>query len=643
MSAEASSHILGEPLDSIPCQCGTVVKVAGLVPLSLVECPNCHNRFPVAVKLGQFMLLKRLGRGAMGEVFEARDIALGRHVAIKVMGKKLGADAEAMKGFVREARNLAALNHRNVVQVHSIGVEKGQPYIVMELVSGGRVDQMIKKEVPGDERRLLEVAADAARGLEAAANAGMIHGDVKPANILLDQQGQGKIVDFGLARFTDTQVEGKIYGTPFYLPPELLEGRVADLRSDMYSLGASFFHALSGRPPFRAKTVKEIVRMRLREPAPNLRQFVPGIHPATAAVIARVLEKDPDARFNSYAELIGELLRARRAIDEAPVDVELADLQEAVTSAAAQSAASQSAASQSASGQSGASQSSAAGRSFAASAADASRSRVELGARTLAGSFDQDAPRKKLYLIIGAAVLGLALVIGLIVAMTRSKPADDTGGGGGGGGGSARRQDFDDRFDKAALDRAWQPLDGGGKVDGKGGGKGCLLLDEYNGQDRSTATAEPGMRRAMGSGDCVVDITAEEIRWTAQGGVLKFEVWESSNVALFMHLYYDQNEYFLELVSGGNSITRRVVGKTPFKAAPTSLSLRGAWSQGNRTWRVTYGLDGAEPSKELTGSPVQLPDAPPGDRRIVLRADQYGRDGKASMKITRVKVSYARD
>ncbi len=606
MAGERVANILGQPSESITCECGCVVKVAGLPPLSTVACPKCERTFPVTVRLGQFLLLKRLGHGAMGEVFEARDITLGRHVAIKVLSHKVSDDEDAMRNFVREARNLAALNHRNVVQVHSIGIEKGQPYIVMELVPGGRVDQMVRKDTPGDERRLLEIMVDAARGLEAASGAGLIHGDVKPANILIDNHGQAKIVDFGLARFEESQVEGKIYGTPYYLPPELLEGKPADFRSDIYSLGASFFHALTGRPPFKAKSVKDIVRMRLIDPAPNLRALIPTMHPRTAQVVARMLEKSPDDRHGSYAELVADLQEAIREVDAGPVDPALVELHEALSGVDRSASRS--------------------GRVARPEAEAAGRSRSQM--RGLAGRQAQptaeEKSKKPLLFAIGGGVL--LLIIILIVVLS--------GGGDGPRKGKPAYASFTDSFDADALDPAWQFIDGGGN----------LHAGFYRIEDRD-ASKNPGIKRIIGPAPCTIDIDITKIDWPDADGAIQIEFWDDSaagQAALFVHLWKAQGRAYLELKAGESSLRGKLLGKTPFDTPPTSLKLRAIWFDQTQRWKITYGLSGAPPGSEAAGSPASDPafaEASPG-RFMVIRTEQYGTTPPLAVELGQVSVQY---
>ena len=308
------SDIVADPVDKIACRkCGRHLDVGKLPSFSKVECPDCHTKQTVPAQLGQFLLLELLGAGGMGAVYQALDQQLGRYVAIKVMKKAMGDDPHFVENFLREARAAAALNHRNVVQIYSCGQEKGQPYIVMELVSGGRFDEMIATGNVLDEVRVLEIGIDVAEGLRAANDIGLIHGDIKPANVLFDKEGVAKVADFGLARFVAWQQDrGEIWGTPYYIAPEKARGQRVDHRSDIYSLGATLYHALGAKPPFDGKTATDVVLARLKNPAIGLRVIRPTLQPETADVIGRMLESDPFMRYPTYASVLADLREALR-------------------------------------------------------------------------------------------------------------------------------------------------------------------------------------------------------------------------------------------------------------------------------------------------------------------------------------------
>ena len=315
MAENESIDILADRVERLACSnCGHHIDLSDAEPFSSIECPQCSARQVVPMRLGSFLLVAEMGKGGMGRVYRAYDETLGRYVAIKVMQKKLAADQKFADNFIREARAAAALNHPNVVQIYSCGQENGQLYIVMELVDGGRLDEMMKGDQPLDEIFVLDVGIQVARGLQAANEIGLIHGDIKPANILFDKQRRAKVVDFGLARFAAKQhlQPGEIWGTPYYIAPEKARGQNEDLRADIYSLGATLYHVLAGTPPFDGDTAKDVVLARLNAPAPDLRALLPSLQPETADVIARTLEQDPSRRYPTYHSLLPDMEEALR-------------------------------------------------------------------------------------------------------------------------------------------------------------------------------------------------------------------------------------------------------------------------------------------------------------------------------------------
>ena len=314
VSDEETISILADPVEKIACRkCGAHLDVSRMASFSSVVCPQCGLKQMVPALLGQFLLLELLGAGGMGAVYKALDQALGRYVAIKVMKRAMGTDPQFVENFLREARAAAAINHRNVVQIYSCGQEKGQPYIVMEMISGGRLDEQISKGDPLDEVRVLEIGIGVAEGLKAAQDMGLIHGDIKPANILFDKEHTPKVADFGLARFIAWQQNrGEVWGTPYYIAPEKARGQKEDHRSDIYSLGATLYHALGAKPPFDGQTATDVVLARLKNPAVSIRVVRPSLQPETADVIGRMLEADPFMRYPTYPSLLTDLREAHR-------------------------------------------------------------------------------------------------------------------------------------------------------------------------------------------------------------------------------------------------------------------------------------------------------------------------------------------
>lgn len=315
MSTHSSTGIEAERVNRIICaQCQKTLDVSHLPSFSEIKCPECGLPQIVPAKFGGFWLIGRLGSGGMGVIYHAMDKELGRHVALKVMKKELGDNEEFVQSFKHEAQAAASLNHPNVVQIYSFGQAQGQTYIAMELVIGGRLDEMIADGNPVEEVRALEIHLQVVSGLKAASAVGLVHGDIKPANILFGQNGEAKVVDFGLASFVGQQQQGgPVWGTPYYIAPEKARGKPVDFRSDIYSLGATLFHVLIGQPPFDGATSTDVVMARLNNPAPAITDFNQELHPETAAMIARMLEIDPANRYPSYPALLIDMEAALEA------------------------------------------------------------------------------------------------------------------------------------------------------------------------------------------------------------------------------------------------------------------------------------------------------------------------------------------
>jgi eukaryotic-like serine/threonine-protein kinase len=299
--------------------CGTVVDISEIEPLARVACPSCGEKFRVERAFDNFELLETLGVGGMGSVYKARDTRLDRLVALKILRKELSADPDEARRLEHEARATAAVNDPHVVQVFSSGTDHGQFYLVMELVNHGSLDDLMAEGGRVPEMRVLETGIQVARGLRAAHEKGLIHRDIKPGNILYGSEHLAKIGDFGLAVAAEQNAEtqNEIWGTPYYVAPERLNNEPEDFRSDIYSLGATLFHAVAGQPPFEGETNSASALRDLKEHPLSLGVAAPELGRKTVRVIDRMVAPDPQRRFASYDELIGELERARIALDPA--------------------------------------------------------------------------------------------------------------------------------------------------------------------------------------------------------------------------------------------------------------------------------------------------------------------------------------
>jgi predicted Ser/Thr protein kinase len=319
MGVELAGDILIERFDVIACaKCNQPIDTTGANPFSLIHCPSCAAEMRVPARFANFILLEQLGKGGMGSVYKAYDETLGRTVAIKVMQQSIGQDRAFVEQFLQEARALAAINNPHIVQIYSYGEENRQPYIVMELIDGGRLDHIQEQKKALDEVFVLQTAMQVIRGLQAANAAGMTHGDIKPANILYDRAGSAKVADFGLARFKGEKPKpGEVWGTPYYVAPEVVRGQAPNAPSDIYSLGGTLYHVLTGEPPFNGETVTDTVLLRFKEPAPDPRVFKNSISFKTASILLRMLEMDPFARYPTYESLLKDISDALAPLLEA--------------------------------------------------------------------------------------------------------------------------------------------------------------------------------------------------------------------------------------------------------------------------------------------------------------------------------------
>ncbi len=298
--------------------CGVEVDVTELEPLSYAICPACRGQFLIGEWIDQYQLLSVAGRGGMGVVYKALDTSLHRQVALKVLRKDRLSE-EAVAQLDTEAAITASISHPHVVKVYTTGTDRGRFYIAMELVDKGTLDDLIRVQGAVAEVQALEIAIQVSQGLRAASQIGMIHRDVKPGNILFSDSHTAKVVDFGLAMFVQAAAEAagsEIWGTPYYVAPEKLDRQPEDLRSDIYSLGASLFHALAGRPPFEAEDASMVALKHLKNQAVSLQAFAPRVSGSTAYVINRMLHKSPDERYQTYDELIQHLDYAREELEK---------------------------------------------------------------------------------------------------------------------------------------------------------------------------------------------------------------------------------------------------------------------------------------------------------------------------------------
>jgi serine/threonine-protein kinase len=273
---------------------------------------------PASALIGQFIgnykIVKELGSGAMGAVYKAEDTALGRVVAIKYL---TSSRPNSRERFKREARVIGKLSHPNIVQVYNFGDHLGVPYLVVEFMAGGSLEDRVSKGGPIPWQEACHHIADAARGLAAAHREKIVHRDLKPANLLADEDGHVKVADFGLARETDDPSKltktGLLVGTPAYIAPEFCMGKPAGPLSDMYSLGCTLYFLLTGRLAFEAPDIVRVIRMHMTQEFPDPRKVFPEIPGEVTAILRRCCAKDPAQRFADCDEMADALEHAVHA------------------------------------------------------------------------------------------------------------------------------------------------------------------------------------------------------------------------------------------------------------------------------------------------------------------------------------------
>ncbi len=274
----------------------------------------------VGQTVGGIEILSVLGEGGMGVVYKGKDRALDRTVALKLLPARLRGTSDQIERFKREARAAARLEHPNVVQVYQVGEHAGRHYIVMQFVEGESLAAAIRREGAIEPVQALRWILDVTRGLAMAHEMGIVHRDIKPDNILVTRKGEPKLADFGLAREVESQSEisqsGQVLGTPYYMSPEQCDAQPADGRSDIYSLGATLYHMLTGRRPFEADNPLQVMLKHLKDPLVPPAKVRRGIPEPVSALCCRMMAKSPNERPANAEKLIGEVAQTLVALGE---------------------------------------------------------------------------------------------------------------------------------------------------------------------------------------------------------------------------------------------------------------------------------------------------------------------------------------
>ena len=315
--SEATDHtdldafLADHPLPDDPAEAANQLVAAGLLtPFQMrLLLKGKHKGF----RVGPYRIRDTIGRGGMGHVVLGEHTVMRRRVAVKLLPGRLAADPAAVDRFYREARAVAALDHPNIVRAHDVGFDNGMHYLVLEYVPGENLEERLRRSGPVPSGEAAGFAVQAAAGLKHAHDCGLVHRDVKPANLLVDRDGMVKILDLGVARFFldpdrrgRSSDPGRVMGTADYVAPEQLIDGALDRRADIYALGATLYHLAAGRPPFGGTTAAKLLGHQLQT-APPL-HTVCRVPEGMAAVVSRMMEKEPADRYPDMGEVVAALL-----------------------------------------------------------------------------------------------------------------------------------------------------------------------------------------------------------------------------------------------------------------------------------------------------------------------------------------------
>ncbi|MBL8730255.1 MAG: protein kinase [Planctomycetes bacterium] len=296
----AGLRLNGEAIEAAPLHDGDVLEI-GTTRIAFGELQK--RGLP---RIAGFRILEELGRGGMGVVYRAEQVSLHREVALKVLNRDLTSDPAFVAKFVAEARSAAKLQHPNVVQVFDVDHDGETYFITMELMHEGSLEDWLKQNGAMPVDRALRVVADAAAGLAYAESLGIVHRDIKPDNLMLDQHGAVKIADLGLAS-TIEENDGQSIGTPHFMAPEQVLRKDVDHRTDLYALGCTFYRLVTGRTPFRGQTVKDILRAQVKEEPEPPQKAHPDVPAEVGNIVLRLMQKAPADRYQTANALLEDL------------------------------------------------------------------------------------------------------------------------------------------------------------------------------------------------------------------------------------------------------------------------------------------------------------------------------------------------
>ncbi|MGL6075551.1 MAG: serine/threonine-protein kinase [Fimbriiglobus sp.] len=271
--------------------------------------------------VGDFVVLRKLGQGAMGQVYLARQQSLKREVALKFLRRDLADSVTALKRFQAEAETVARITHANIVQVYAVGEFEGLRYMALEFVDGRNLREYLARKGPPDLPIALSILRQIASALQRASEIGLVHRDIKPENILVTRKVEVKVADFGLSRYFAGETQplnitqsGMTLGTPLYMSPEQVQGKSIDHRSDIYSFGITAFHLLVGQPPFTGATPFDVALKHVQEAAPHLQTLRPDLPAGLCDIVQRMMAKQPEARYQTARDIIRDLAKVQKGL-----------------------------------------------------------------------------------------------------------------------------------------------------------------------------------------------------------------------------------------------------------------------------------------------------------------------------------------
>ena len=297
-----------------PMKVGDQIRIGDTV-MELID----QSAEPVDIEIPGYLILEKIGSGGMGIVYKARQLSMDRVVAMKVLNERYSSNAEFQDRFIREARAAGRLNHPNVIHVHDISRSNGRHYFSMEYIDGSSVKEVLKIEKRLEINKALDIVLQAAKALEFAHENRIVHRDIKPDNIMLTREGIVKIADLGIAKtFEEAAPSAKehrrIMGTPHYMAPEQALGKAIDHRVDVYSLGATFYHMITGTTPFTGSTAHEVLKAHIQESLPPIQDLNPKAPDPVCFIIERMMAKLPEKRYPDMSKVIEDIERVQRGV-----------------------------------------------------------------------------------------------------------------------------------------------------------------------------------------------------------------------------------------------------------------------------------------------------------------------------------------